>query len=414
MDITNRLNTEIMKKQYLLLLFFAGFLAFFTSCKNDKTYKALIITGQSNHDWKTSSPALKQILDETGLFSSEIATTPDKGGDMSSFNPDFSKFRLVVLDYVGDSWNDNTKAAFVKYVENGGGVVVYHESCMAFPEWKEYNDIIGLGGWGKRNETAGPYMYYKRNELVVDTTSGIAGSHGKSREFMVRTRKADHPVMKGLPARWMHGEDELYSQLRGPGKNLEILATAYADTVPGGGTMRDEPMLMAITYGKGRIFSTVMGHAGENGGPAMHCSGFTVTLQRGAEWAATGNVTQKVPFDFPSAAGVVTRADYKELTLEDALANIGTYDIPKSTRNLTCLQNYIRNHSNDSKEMQKVEQMMGKVLAGDASAEAKKLLLRELSWMGTDLSVPAIQKLASDPALKDEAEYALTRLGKGK
>jgi hypothetical protein len=220
--------------------------------------------------------------------------------------------------------------------------------------------------------------------------------------------------MKGLPARWMHGEDELYSQLRGPGKNLEILATAFADTVPGGGTMRDEPMLMAITYGKGRIFSTVMGHAGENGGPAMHCSGFIVTLQRGAEWAASGNVTQKVPFDFPNAAGVVQRADYKELTIEEAMANIGSYDIPKSTKNLSCLQSYIRSNSNNAQEMQRVEQLMVKVLEGDASAEAKKLLLRELSWMGTDLSVPAIQKLASDPALKDEAEFALTRLGKGK
>jgi type 1 glutamine amidotransferase len=414
MDITKRLTTEIMKKQYLLILFVAGFLTFLPSCKNDLTYKTLIITGQSNHDWKTSSPALKQILDETGLFSAEIVTTPDKGGDMTAFNPNFSKYKVVVLDYVGDSWSDKTKADFVKFVENGGGVVVYHESCMAFPDWKEYNEIIGLGGWGKRNEKAGPYMYYKRNEIVIDTAAGIAGSHGKSREFMVRTRKADHPIMKGLPARWMHGEDELYSQLRGPGKNLEILATAFADTVPGGGTMRDEPMLMAITYGKGRIFSTVMGHAGENGGPAMHCSGFIVTLQRGAEWAASGNVTQKVPFDFPNAAGVVQRADYKELTIEEAMANIGSYDIPKSTKNLSCLQSYIRSNSNNAQEMQRVEQLMVKVLEGDASAEAKKLLLRELSWMGTDLSVPAIQKLASDPALKDEAEFALTRLGKGK
>jgi type 1 glutamine amidotransferase len=414
MDITNSLIPEIMKKQYLFLLFFAAFFAVFSSCKKDNAYKTLIITGQNNHDWKTSSPVLRQILDETGLFKSEILTTPEKGGDMSTFSPDFSKYKLVVLDYVGDSWSEKTNSDFLKYVENGGGVVVYHASCMAFPKWKEYNEMIGLGGWGDRNEKDGPYMYYKGNRLVVDTAAGRAGSHGEAREFMVRTRKPEHPIMKGLPVRWMHGKDELYSQLRGPGKNLEILATAFADTVPGGGTMRDEPMLMTITYGKGRIFSTVMGHAGEEGGPAMHCSGFTVTLQRGAEWAASGNVTQKVPFDFPTTAGVITRSDFMEPTLEDAMAGIGSYDITKSTRYLTCMQSYIRSIAGDQKELLRVEQLMDKVLTGEASIEAKKLILRELSWMGTENSVPSIKNLTSNADLKDEAEFALARMNTGK
>jgi hypothetical protein len=44
--------------------------------------------------------------------------------------------------------------------------------------------------------------------------------------------------------------------------------------------------------------------------------------------------------------------------------------------------------------------------------EAKKLLLRELSWMGSDASVSAIKELVSVPELKDEAEYALNRLEK--
>jgi hypothetical protein len=217
--------------------------------------------------------------------------------------------------------------------------------------------------------------------------------------------------MKGIPTKWMHGNDELYSQLRGWGKNLEILATAYADTVPGGGTRRDEPMLMAVTFGKGRVFSTVMGHAGEDGGPAMHCTGFIVTLQRGAEWAASGNVTQKVPFDFPSAAGVVTRPDYKEITLNQAMENIAGYDIAKSTRNLACLQSYIRNVSGDKEKLSEAEHMMINVLKNEqATVESKKLLLRELSWMGSDYSVPAIKELAAVPGLKDEAEFALSRL----
>jgi type 1 glutamine amidotransferase len=401
----------MMKKQYLLLIIAAGLITFFSACKNEAVYQTLIITGQNNHNWKASSPALKQILDETGMFNAEIMITPEKGGDMKTFNPDFSKYKLVVLDYNGDPWSDNTNGAFLEYVKNGGGVVIYHAANNSFPKWKEYNEMTGLGGWGDRNEKDGPYVYYKRDQLVIDTVAGRGGSHGKRREFLVRTRISDHPVTKGLPARWFHGNDELYSELRGPAKNMQILATAFADSAAGGGTMRDEPMLMVITYEKGRIFHTAMGHADEGGGPAMQCVGFITTLQRGAEWAVTGEVTQKVPWDFPSTAGVVLRPDFKEMTLDDALANIGSYDIAKSTKYFSYLQSYIHNLGGDEKELLQLEKrMVGVLISKETTVEAKKLLLRELSWMGTDYSVPAIKDLFSNAELKDEAEFALSRL----
>jgi hypothetical protein len=413
MEITNSLTREEMKKQYLLFAIAAGIITLFSACNNVATYKTLIITGQNNHNWKASSPVLKQILDETGMFSSEIMITPDKGGDMKTFNPDFSKYKLVVLDYNGDAWSGKTNSGFIEYVKNGGGVVIYHAANNSFPEWKEYNEITGLGGWGNRSEKDGPYIYYKNNQLITDTAKGIGGSHGKRREFIVTTRVTDHPITKGLPAKWFHGNDELYSQLRGPAKNMVILATAFADSAAGGGTMRDEPMLITITYGKGRIFHTTLGHADEGGGPAMQCAGFITTLQRGAEWAVTGNVTQPLPWDFPSRAGVVLRPDFKEITLDEAVANIASYDIAKSTKYLSCLQSHIRNLAGDEQGLLKLEKMIVKVLSGqETSVEAKKLLLRELSWMGTDYSVPAIKDLASKPELKDEAEYALTRLQK--
>ena len=402
-----------MKKQYLLFIVAAGLISLFSACKNESGYKTLIITGQNNHNWKASSPVLKQILDETGLFSTEIMTTPDKGGDMKSFNPDFPKYKLVVIDYNGDSWSEKTNSAFVDYVNNGGGVVIYHAADNSFPKWKEYNEMIGLGGWGDRNQKDGPYVYYKNNQLIVDTTAGIGGTHGKRREYLVRTRIADHPVTKGLPVRWLHGNDELYSLLRGPAKNMQILATAFADSAAGGGTMRDEPMLMTITYGKGRIFHTTMGHADEGGGPSMHCAGFITTLQRGAEWAVTGNVTQKIPWDFPSAAGVVLRPDFKEMSLDQAFENIGQYDIAKSTRALTCIQSHLRSIAGDEAGTLEIEKKMVMVLKNSgATVDSKKLMLRELSQIGTDYSVPAIKELVSNTELKDEAEFALARLQK--
>ena len=102
----------------------------------------------------------------------------------------------------------------------------------------------------------------------------------------------------------MHQDDELYATLRGPGHNMTILATAHSDPA-NNGTGRDEPILMVLNYGKGRVFHTTMGHDVS----AMSCVGFMVTLQRGTEWAATGAVTQKVPADFPDATTVRTRPE---------------------------------------------------------------------------------------------------------
>ena len=118
-------------------------------------YKALIVDGQNGHDWKGTTPVLKKLLEETKLFTVDVATSPPKGEDMSGFKPDFAAYSVVVSNYQGDPWPEATQKAFVEYVKNGGGLVVYHFACVAFPQWKEYNEMIGLGGWGGRNEKDG-------------------------------------------------------------------------------------------------------------------------------------------------------------------------------------------------------------------------------------------------------------------
>jgi len=256
--------------------------------------KALIVDGQNNHNWKETTPHLKKLLEETGLFTVEVATTPPRGQDMSGFQPDFAAYDVVVSNYTGDSWPEETNRAFEKYIADGGGMVVFHAASNAFPNWKEFNEIIGVGGWGGRNEKDGPFLYWKDGEIVRDMSPGRGGTHGPQHPFQLVVREPDHPITAGLPEKFMHSADELYSQLRGPAKNLTVLATAYAAPEKRG-TGRHEPILMTITYGKGRIFHTTLGHAG------VQCRSvaFIATYQRGAEWAATGKVTQKVPDDFP-------------------------------------------------------------------------------------------------------------------
>ncbi len=266
--------------------------------------KALIIDGQCNqyHDWKTNTQVLKKILEDSGVFAVDVATSPARGQDMSSYKPNFKAYSVVVLNYDGDPWPASTQEAFVSYVRSGGGVVVYHSADNAFTNWKEFNEIIGVGGWGGRIESSGPYVRLRNGKFVPVNAPGPSGHHGPPHPYVVTTRDDKHPVMQGLPKEWMHVKDELYDSLRGPAQNLNVLASAYSDPKTEG-TGEHEPILFTIQFGKGRVFHTVLGH----GVAEMKCVGFMTTLQRGAEWAATGKVTKKVPADFPAASQISIR-----------------------------------------------------------------------------------------------------------
>ncbi len=281
-------------------LWFASLFALLCSATTfaaEPALQALIIDGQNNHmNWPQTTQMMKSYLEESGLFQVDVVTTAPKGTD-ESFKPDFKKYDVVVSNYNGADWPKETQQAFIDYLKNGGGFVVVHAANNSFGDWKEYNEAIGLGGWGGRNEKSGPYVFVdSEGKVIRDSSPGSGGHHGPQHPFSIVVRDPEHPITKGMPREWMHVQDELYDLLRGPGENMHILATAYADKAKGG-SGRHEPMLFTIEYGKGRVFHTPMGH----GNNSQECVGFITTLVRGAEWAATGKVTTKIPQDFPTA-----------------------------------------------------------------------------------------------------------------
>ena len=263
-----------------------------------KKHKLLIIDGQNNHDWKATTPVLRRFLEQTGRFAVDVATSPPAKAPAEaweSFRPDFEQYDVVLSNYNGEPWPERVQQALEKWVSGGGGLVIVHAANNAFPQWDEWNRMIGLG-W--RGADYGERVTLDDEGELVRTpkNEGPGAGHGPQHEFAVVIRDRQHPVMQGVPAEWMHAKDELYHGQRGPAQQMHILATAYS-AEDKGGTGAHEPMVWWIPYGEGRVFTTVMGHADYS----MQCIGFQTITARGSEWAATGKVTLPVPEDFPSA-----------------------------------------------------------------------------------------------------------------
>jgi hypothetical protein len=268
----------------------------------------MILDGESAgtfHQWKLTTPVLRRALEETGLFQVEVVTAPPAGADFSTFHPQFTRYKAVIFNYDApdERWPEDLKSAFENYARAGGGVVIVHAADNAFPGWKAFNEMTGVGGWRNRNAQTGPYWYFSDGKLISDAAPGPGGTHGRRVPFLLTVR-AEHPITRGLPLTWMHQADEMYARLRGPGSNMTVLATAYSDPA-NMGSGHDEPQLMVSRFGQGRVFHTTLGHDVA----AMSSVDFVVTLQRGTEWVVSGKVTQKVPASFPTAQVVSYRSD---------------------------------------------------------------------------------------------------------
>lgn len=404
-----------MKKIFYCRIYaFVTILMFlFSSCSNESKYKILLVTGQSNsaHNWEASHKGLKKILENTEIFQLDLAISPEKGADMSGFRPNFNSYDAVVLDYDGDSWSKETQKNFEQYVSNGGGVVVVHAANNSFPEWKEYNLMTGLGGWGNRDEKSGPYLRWENGKVIKDNSPGPGGMHGNQIQLVVETRDPLHPIMKGLPLRSMHTMDELYGKLRGPAENVNVLATGWSAPKTNG-SGNHEPVLFTIKYGKGRIFHNVLGHVGSDANMIAYKSAlFIYSIQRGTEWVASGEVMQKIPEDLPNIATPLILPNYKKYTLDDLFTKAKNYEVGKSKKFLNLISQRIRNQNGNQELLSKYEDEIIKLLGSSAvSSDAKNHFCRELSWMGSEKSVPVLKNLTRNKKTAEMSHFALTRL----
>lgn len=227
--------------------------------------RLLILSGANNHDWKTTTPALKQMYEDSGKFTAEVTD------DVPGLKPDdFKKYDALVCNYTtwpnieGHRLPAETEKAMLDYVSSGHGFVLFHAASTVWNDWPEFCNMVGLT-WKKGQS-----------------------SHGKYHSFTVNILDREHPVTQGMKD-FQHFKDELYGkQILHAG--AKVLASAFSDKAMGGsGT--NEAMIVTVDFGKGRVFHNAMGHDTK----PMTDPAFISLMLRGTEWAATGKVTIPIP-----------------------------------------------------------------------------------------------------------------------
>ncbi len=246
----------------LILCFFLIFV--FSCCKHQPKQEilVLILSGSNNHDWQKTSPLLKQILEDSYLFSVDITNHPD-----TLTYKELKEYNVILNNW--NSWPENDirwptelEEAILKFIKQGGGFVTFHASTSVFYQWSEFKNI-STSAW------------------IMDTTW-----HGKNSVTEVLITNHEHPVTKGLQdfyifdELWVNAEKNSSFTILGKAKNTDILEKGQ----------EIQPAIFVKNYEKGRIFHTILGHDSR----AIRNSGFKQLLLRGTEWAATGEVNQSV------------------------------------------------------------------------------------------------------------------------
>ena len=367
----NFFKMKITSRIYQLVIIASVFLL--SQCKSPASLNALLISDSAPE----VSNLLKMVLENSGLFDVDI----QKG---KSF--DFTSYDVVVLNIEKAAWNDEVLKDFEAYVNNGGGLVLLGGSVSAFENWNGASRMFGIETDGQLRKSTKPYDY-----LIVNAD-------------------VEHPVTHGLQKKWLHSSDYMIYNTGSLKEGFEVLASAKADTAQGGNG-KVLPVVCSGTFGEGRIFNSTLGFAPiKDHIQALQCVGFIATLQRGAEWAATGVVSQEVPVDFPNSVSTHLWPKLKPMSVDEILEKASTYEIGKSTQYLSDFTMRVRKSDGTPDTYSMYEAKILTFLASNATTDSKKYMCRELSWIGSERSIPELQKLVNDKDLSESATFALQRL----
>ncbi|MBN1489620.1 MAG: ThuA domain-containing protein [Phycisphaerae bacterium] len=212
-----------------------------------KPARVLLITGcdVKAHDWRATSPVLREQLEETGKFEVVVSEEP-----LVLESSALADYDIILINYF--NWNrpgitPKAQKNIIDFVKSGKGFVSFHFSCRAFGDWPEWRNLIG--------------------RVWVD-----GSGHGPRGKFKVTVADKDHFITTGLTD--FEADDELYAKLVGD-TPIHVLVEAKSDW-----SGRTEPLAWTLDYGKGRVFNIVLGHDVK----ALRTPEFKSLFTRGTDW----------------------------------------------------------------------------------------------------------------------------------
>ena len=212
-----------------------------------KGTRVLLAGGGSSHDFqKFFNEADTAILQGAGYavqYTTDFQAAADKLADADV---------LVLSTNQGTFANVAFRAALEQFAAKGKGIVLLHAGLWYnFPNWPEFNKVYAGGG--------------------------SRGHDNLSKPFEVKVTKADHPVMKGVPAAFTL-TDELYYMIPDPaGSPIEVLAEATSAQ-----SGKVFPSIFTVRHAKARIAGVALGHDAR----AHDLPAFQTVLKNAVAWAS--------------------------------------------------------------------------------------------------------------------------------
>ncbi len=208
--------------------------------------KVLITGGGSSHDYqKWFHQADVETLNATGGISANYTENTSGLADA------IKDVDVLIISNNKPFTDDATKAAILRHVQDGKGLIGLHPGL-----WYNWND------WPEYNRT-----------LI----GGGARGHNPYGEFTVTVLEPDHPLMRGVPAKFTL-KDELYWFEPDPqGARIHVLATAHSST-----KNKDFPQVFTVENPKARIVGITLGHDGD----AHHNPAYIQLLRNAVLWSA--------------------------------------------------------------------------------------------------------------------------------
>lgn len=260
--------------------------------RDESSIRTLFITGAAPygyHPWERNIELIEPRLEAFGIDNLEYHIARGLE-DWRKWDGDYRDYDAIVIIYYWSQAPEVELEKLDRYVRDGGALVVVHSALAGFWEQEIFDRWTGIA-YREHDVDYGHNLAFDEvgQRIIRSPGEGSGSAHAPIDTFRIHTHDPDHPIMDGLPETWMQSHDELYYNLRGPNTNLHVLAVAEAPD----GTYA--PQAWVRQHGEGRIFCLTPGHHE----PGASSVGFITLLARGIEWAATGDVTLKVPTNFP-------------------------------------------------------------------------------------------------------------------